>query len=64
MWLFLLGMLGWIAILGWAWVQVGRSLGGPVWSEDAIAGNQLEEANTGGVGQHSSDDVFTTVLDD
>ena len=64
MWPFLLGMAGWTALLLWGWAWVGRSLGGTVRSEEATAENQLEEANPGGVGQHNSDDVFTTVLDD
>ena len=33
MWAFLVGLLGWTALLLWGWIQVGRSLSGPVRDE-------------------------------
>ena len=34
MWLFALGLVLWTALLLWAWVQIGRSLGGTVQRKD------------------------------
>lgn len=64
MWPFLLGLLGWTALLLWGWIQVGGSLGGRVrgktTAEKQPAAGTTQEAAT----ERNSDDVITTILRD
>lgn len=64
MWPFLLGLVGWTALLLWGWVQVGRSLSGPVREETTAETRPVTGASPGGAGQRGSDDVITTILHD
>ena len=64
MWPFLLGLLGWTALLLWGWVQVGRSLGGPVQARETAERQPAAEPSPSGVGQRNSDDATMTVHHD
>lgn len=60
MWPFLLGLVGWTALLFWGWIQVGRSLGRPVRGEATAEKQPVAGTSPGGVGQHDPHEVNTT----
>lgn len=64
MWPFLLGLVVWTALLLWGWIQVGRSLGGPVRGQATAETRPEAGTSPGGVGQRDSDNVITTILHD
>jgi hypothetical protein len=64
MWPFLLGLMGWIALLFWGWIQVGRSLGDPVRSEATAKEQSAVGTRPSAVEQRDTDDVIPTILHD
>ena len=62
MWPFLLGLLGWTALLLWGWVQVGRSLSGPV-RDEANAETRPAAASEGNRKRDSNNVIPTTYHD-
>jgi hypothetical protein len=57
----LLGLLGWTVLLLWGWVQVGRSLSGPVLDEmTAETGLGIPEGNK----ERDSNNVIPTTSHD
>ncbi|MFB6232204.1 MAG: hypothetical protein ABEL04_13730 [Salinibacter sp.] len=64
MWPFLLGLVGWTALLLWGWIQVGRSLGGPVRGTATVEQQPMAGASPDGAGERDPDDVTTTVPHD
>jgi hypothetical protein len=64
MWPFLLGLVGWAALLLWGWVQVGRSLGDSVRNEVTAKKQPAAGTIRGGVEQRDPHDVNTTLPHD
>ncbi|MCS3698623.1 hypothetical protein [Salinibacter ruber] len=64
MWSFLLGLVGWTALLLWGWIQVGRSLGGSVQNEANAETRPAAGAAPEGDRERDSDNVIPTTHHD